>query len=226
MFVRLEKPALEQNEANLRENIRNARETFIEKIIGQVAPIEESFLIEQLEKYELAAQEAVEGNLVLSTGNDTVEPFRSKSEKWTMPQAMFFASTVCTTIGYGNIVPATFEGRLFCIFFALIGIPFTLTVIADYGNIFANTVSIMAKKCKSMSENIVGIRWQHFLFDSELQRCVIRTRKSANSRAVNGCTLWALWSSWDFIFLLALQFSIYTKMDGHSSKAFTSVSLQ
>lgn len=56
-----------------------------------------------------------------------------------------------TPAGYGNIVPATFEGRLFCIFFALIGIPFTLTVIADYGNLFANSVSYLAKKCKALS---------------------------------------------------------------------------
>lgn len=54
--------------------------------------------------------------------------------------------------GYGNIVPNTFEGRLFCIIFAIIGIPFTLTVIADYGNLFANSVSIIAKKCKTLSE--------------------------------------------------------------------------
>lgn len=46
----------------------------------------------------------------------------------------------------------TFEGRLFCIFFAIIGIPFTLTVIADYGNLFANIVSFLAKKFKSLSE--------------------------------------------------------------------------
>lgn len=138
----------------LRENIRNAREIFIANVIGQAAPIEESFLEEQLAVYEVAAQKAVEGNLNLIIGNDTVESFPSKAEKWTIPQAIFFASTVCTTIGYGNIVPNTFEGRLFCIFFALIGIPFTLTVIADYGNIFANTVSIVAKKCKSLSENV------------------------------------------------------------------------
>lgn len=108
--------------------------------------IDEAFLLKQLVIYEQAAQDAVAGNLLLE------EPFLPKSEKWTIMQAIFFASTVCTTIGYGNIVPETFEGRLFCIFFAIIGIPFTLTVIADYGNIFANSVSVLAKKCKSLSK--------------------------------------------------------------------------
>ena len=35
-----------------------------------------------------------------------------------------------TVSGYGNIAPVTFAGRLFCIFFAIVGIPFTLSVMA------------------------------------------------------------------------------------------------
>jgi hypothetical protein len=54
--------------------------------------------------------------------------------------------------GYGNIAPETFEGRLFCIIFAIFGLPFTLTVIADYGSLFANSVSAVAKKCKTFSK--------------------------------------------------------------------------
>jgi potassium channel subfamily K, invertebrate len=42
-------------------------------------------------------------------------------------------------------VPITFWGRTFCILFALIGIPLTLTVIADMGKLFATAVSMMAK---------------------------------------------------------------------------------
>lgn len=55
-------------------------------------------------------------------------------------------------VGYGNIAPETFEGRLFCIIFAIFGLPFTLSVIADYGQLFANSVSKISQKCKSMSE--------------------------------------------------------------------------
>lgn len=158
MFVKLERPALEQNEIELRVNISQARLTFIEDILyaSKENYLDEAYLKSQLEHYEGVAQDAVEGNLLLSNAdsNETGinEPFPSKGEKWTILQAVFFASTVCTTIGYGNIVPNTFEGRLFCIFFAIIGIPFTLTVVADYGNLFANSVSVIAKKCKSLSK--------------------------------------------------------------------------
>lgn len=44
-------------------------------------------------------------------------------------------------LGYGNIAPQTTNGRIFCIFFALIGIPFTLTVIADLGMLMASAVA-------------------------------------------------------------------------------------
>lgn len=56
--------------------------------------------------------------------------------------------------GYGNIVPVTFWGRLFCIAYALIGIPLTLTVIADLGRAFATVVSIVAKHLPTMPSKL------------------------------------------------------------------------
>lgn len=104
MFVQLERPALEKSTQELRENITLARISFIEDVINAHKEnyLDVAFLKEQLEHYESAAQDAVEGNLQLSNAdsNDTlVEKFPSKAEKWTLIQAMFFASTVCTTIG-------------------------------------------------------------------------------------------------------------------------------
>ena len=64
--------------------------------------------------------------------------------------------------GYGNIAPVTFWGRLFCILFAIIGnpklnhkwviilvcegVPFSLSVIADVGQLNATFISNMYKK--------------------------------------------------------------------------------
>lgn len=53
--------------------------------------------------------------------------------------------------GYGNIVPVTTGGRTFCMMFALIGIPFTLTVIADLGRVFATAVSTVGKHLPSLT---------------------------------------------------------------------------
>lgn len=40
---------------------------------------------------------------------------------------LFSTFVVCNFSGYGNIVPVTTSGRTFCMLFALIGIPFTLS---------------------------------------------------------------------------------------------------
>ena len=50
--------------------------------------------------------------------------------------------------GYGNLVPATFWGRAFCILFALVGIPLTVSVIASMGHIFATAVSSLHARMK------------------------------------------------------------------------------
>lgn len=50
--------------------------------------------------------------------------------------------------GYGNLAPKTYWGRVFCIGFAMIGIPFTLTVIADLGKLMASAVSSSYKSCR------------------------------------------------------------------------------
>ncbi|KAG8227874.1 hypothetical protein J437_LFUL007184, partial [Ladona fulva] len=51
---------------------------------------------------------------------------------------------------YGNIAPVTFGGRTFCILFALIGIPLTLTVIADLGRIFATAVAELIRRFRRL----------------------------------------------------------------------------
>lgn len=52
--------------------------------------------------------------------------------------------------GYGNIAPVTTEGRVFCILFAIVGIPFTLSVISDIGQIFATLLSSLWNRHKDV----------------------------------------------------------------------------
>jgi potassium channel subfamily K, invertebrate len=158
--MNLELPVFLQTTQELRVNLVEARKTFISEVLDyshSEKGLDEEDLQKALVKYESVAEGAVQGTLLLQNANSSElegenMAFPVEEQIWTIGQAVFFASTVCTTIGYGNIVPVTFKGRIFCIFFAMIGIPFTLTVIADYGNLFANTLSWTAKKCKSLSE--------------------------------------------------------------------------
>ncbi|XP_021703985.1 TWiK family of potassium channels protein 7 [Aedes aegypti] len=147
IFRELELPAEVARIKNLRESLVEQREHFIYSIVNNtdVRNLDTLFSLE-LEKYEKVVQDAAQGGISIDVDNN----FPVESEKWSILQAVFFASTVLTTIGYGNIVPVTLWGRIFCILFALIGIPLTLTVIADWGRLFATAVSVIGKHWRSI----------------------------------------------------------------------------
>ncbi|XP_035767299.1 potassium channel subfamily K member 16-like [Neolamprologus brichardi] len=59
-------------------------------------------------------------NGVNPSGNST------NPSNWDFSSSFFFASTVITTIGYGNLSPSTVSGQVFCVFYAFCGIPLNL----------------------------------------------------------------------------------------------------
>ena len=73
-------------------------------------------------------------------------------QRRTILNCHFYANFVA---GYGNMAPVTTSGRAFCILFAIIGIPFTLSVIADVGQIFATLVSTVWGKIKPILDPIM-----------------------------------------------------------------------
>uniref|UniRef100_A0A674I2Q3 Potassium channel subfamily K member 4 n=1 Tax=Terrapene triunguis TaxID=2587831 RepID=A0A674I2Q3_9SAUR len=64
----------------------------------------------------------------------TANSTNGTSTNWDMGSAFFFAGTVITTIGFGNTSPKTEGGRLFCIFYALVGIPLFGMLLAGVGD--------------------------------------------------------------------------------------------
>ncbi|CAI5695554.1 potassium channel subfamily K member 17 isoform X1 [Oreochromis niloticus] len=52
---------------------------------------------------------------------------------WKFTSSAVFAATVVTTIGYGNMCPSTAGGQIFCVFFALFGIPLNIVVLNRVG---------------------------------------------------------------------------------------------
>nr|XP_056708766.1 potassium channel subfamily K member 3 [Euleptes europaea] len=73
--------------------------------------------------------------------------------QWKFAGSFYFAITVITTIGYGHAAPSTDGGKVFCMFYALLGIPLTLVMFQSLGeriNTFVRNLLHRIKKCLGM----------------------------------------------------------------------------
>uniref|UniRef100_A0A8C8RA13 Potassium two pore domain channel subfamily K member 4 n=1 Tax=Pelusios castaneus TaxID=367368 RepID=A0A8C8RA13_9SAUR len=70
----------------------------------------------------------------MGAGVDPAANSTNATTNWDMGSAFFFAGTIITTIGFGNTSPKTEGGRLFCIFYALVGIPLFGMLLAGVGD--------------------------------------------------------------------------------------------
>ncbi|CAL2039253.1 unnamed protein product [Caenorhabditis brenneri] len=105
------------------------------------------------ECYHVAVEHNTHVNHVLFTNSkEEVESVGEEAEEevaeWSFMDSLLFAFTVITTIGYGNVAPRTFGGRLFVIGYGLIGIPFTLLAIADLGKFISEMMVVAKTFCK------------------------------------------------------------------------------
>ncbi|XP_068229250.1 potassium channel subfamily K member 15-like [Palaemon carinicauda] len=91
-------------------------------------------ILQHLKLYEHAVEKGLAEGISLDD-----EPIVGR---WQYTQSFFFSATVLTTVGYGNIAPSTAGGRIFCMIFALIGIPLTLSGIAVIGDILASVLPL------------------------------------------------------------------------------------
>uniref|UniRef100_A0A3P9HWE7 Potassium channel, subfamily K, member 15 n=1 Tax=Oryzias latipes TaxID=8090 RepID=A0A3P9HWE7_ORYLA len=77
------------------------------------------------------------------------EPHRA-GRQWKFAGSFYFAITVITTIGYGHAAPGTDAGKVFCMFYAVLGIPLTLVMFQSLGermNTFVHFLLHKVKQC-------------------------------------------------------------------------------
>ncbi|XP_034253119.1 potassium channel subfamily K member 6-like isoform X1 [Thrips palmi] len=109
VFATIEAPA----EAQLKASLLRARQAFLEKH-PCVSDLDLEMLLNEV---VWAADRGVS-----AVNNVTGHP------NWSFGQSIFFSSTVVTTIGYGHVTPLSKVGKIFCIVYAIFGIPLTLVL--------------------------------------------------------------------------------------------------
>ncbi|KAK5924958.1 hypothetical protein CgunFtcFv8_017527 [Champsocephalus gunnari] len=91
------------------EKLRNTKNTFLN---NNSCVTEDDF--KELVKGVVSAVEA---------GLDVNNLPANFTSRWDLASAFFFCGTIITTIGFGNLSPRTWYGQLFCVCYALVGIP-------------------------------------------------------------------------------------------------------
>jgi hypothetical protein len=61
--------------------------------------------------------------------------------KWTFAASALYALTVITSTGYDHLTPSTNAGRIFTVFYGLLGIPLMFITAADIGKFLSDLVS-------------------------------------------------------------------------------------
>ncbi|XP_049620711.1 potassium channel subfamily K member 17 [Suncus etruscus] len=90
----------------------------------------------------------------IALGNTTTSMGR-----WEFVGSFFFSVSTITTIGYGNLSPHTMAARLFCIFFALVGIPLNLVVLNQLGRLMKRGVHGCARRLGKTWKDPTKARW-------------------------------------------------------------------
>ncbi|KAL1021462.1 hypothetical protein UPYG_G00013580 [Umbra pygmaea] len=87
------------------------------------------------------------------------EPHRA-GRQWKFAGSFYFAITVITTIGYGHAAPGTDAGKVFCMFYAVLGIPLTLVMFQSLGermNTFVRYLLLRTKQCLGLQRTEVSM---------------------------------------------------------------------
>ncbi|XP_004082856.1 potassium channel subfamily K member 3 [Oryzias latipes] len=74
--------------------------------------------------------------------------------QWKFAGSFYFAITVITTIGYGHAAPSTDSGKVFCMFYALLGIPLTLVMFQSLGE----RINTLVRYLLHQSKKGLGLR--------------------------------------------------------------------
>ncbi|XP_004636830.1 potassium channel subfamily K member 6 [Octodon degus] len=115
LLAQLERP----HEARLRAELGSLREQLLQRSPCVKPQALDAFVERMLEAGRL-------GRSVLANASGAAN---ASDPAWDFASALFFASTLVTTVGYGYTTPLTDAGKAFSIAFALLGVPTTMLLL-------------------------------------------------------------------------------------------------
>lgn len=89
----------------------------------------------------------------------TSRQYQSAEPQWKFQGALYFSLVVVAMIGYGHSTPRTVGGKLFCMSYALVGIPLCMIMFQNVGerlNTFVTYILKQVKKCFRMKNTEVS----------------------------------------------------------------------
>ncbi|NXJ48789.1 KCNKH protein, partial [Spizaetus tyrannus] len=95
-------------------------------------------------------QRLIEGIIQAYKSGITLQGNTTSLGRWDFSGSFFFSISAITTIGYGNLSPSTAAGRIFCILFALFGIPLNLVVLNEIGQLMLLGVQQCARRLEEL----------------------------------------------------------------------------
>uniref|UniRef100_A0A7E4W745 Ion channel n=1 Tax=Panagrellus redivivus TaxID=6233 RepID=A0A7E4W745_PANRE len=102
----------------------------------------------------------------------------SLTTKWTFASALLYALTVVTSTGFDHVTPATDAGRIFTVFFGLLGIPLMFITAADIGKFLSEIVIVCYGKILNFKA------WVASVFDAMKDYLVSDDDVSITSREI------------------------------------------
>lgn len=144
--------------------------------------------------------------LISISSSKGISPLRNVSgdQKWTFGQSVFFTGTILTTIGYGNVSPLTKGGKLFCMLFAIIGIPITLILLTSIiERLMIHTRSLI---------NYIYYKLEPFIRNRDC--CTINNRPvNVNEIRISFAFVFVVFV---LVFLMLIPAAIYSHIEGWS----------
>ncbi|VDL98594.1 unnamed protein product [Schistocephalus solidus] len=119
-----------------------------------------------------------------------LKPYKAGTQ-WKFAGAFYFATTVITTIGYGHCTPKTVGGKIFCMLYALPGIPLCIVMFQSIGERMNTLVTCLLRRLKSLlkCQNKIVSQTHLILFSANVGTIVLTV----------GAAVFAQYERWHYL---------------------------